>query len=67
MSKYSEYKRENLEKFVSSINSYLGLMRHYKSYKIRKGFIKKHIKDWIPHVLIGKNYQKVNVLKNRDK
>lgn len=63
ISKYSEYKEENLEKFISSINSYLGLMRHYKSYKIRKRFIMNHIKEWLPYITIGKNYQKLNISK----
>lgn len=32
-----------VEKFVQSINSYLGLMRHYNTYKIRRKIAEKHI------------------------
>ncbi len=38
--------RAELEKFQSSINSYLGIMKHYKTYKIRKKML-KNLSGWI--------------------
>lgn len=60
-SRYPKFKKEKLESFVSSVNSYLGLMRHYKTYKIRKKFINTRIKKWLPYIEIGKNYHKINM------
>lgn len=47
-SKFPYYEEAELESFVSSVNSYLGLMRHYKSYKVRKKFILTEIDEWLP-------------------
>ncbi len=33
----------DVEQFISSLNSYLGILKHYKTFKIRKGFIQKHL------------------------
>ena len=60
-SRYPKFKKEKLESFVSSVNSYLGLMRHYKTYKIRKKFINTRIKKWLPYIEIVKNYHKINM------
>jgi hypothetical protein len=38
--------RDELEQFISSINSYLGIMKHYKTYKIRKKMLKS-LSAWI--------------------
>lgn len=57
---YYRYDESKLDTFVSSINSYFGLMRHYKTYKIRKKFIKKHLSKWTPYIIIGKSYKKIN-------
>lgn len=35
-------------------------MKYYKSYKVRKKFILNNMDEWIPHIVIGKNYQKIN-------
>lgn len=58
-SRYRLYKEEKLSEFISSVNSYLGLMKYYKSYRIRKKFILS-LTEWLPHIRIGKNYQKIN-------
>ena len=34
--KYNEINRNEIEKFVSRVNSYLGFMKNYKTFKIRK-------------------------------
>lgn len=32
--------------FLSSMNSYLGILKHYKTYKLRKNMISKHLSGW---------------------
>lgn len=59
VSTYSTYNEDIVDSFISSLNSYLGLMRHYKSYKIRKRFLQYNIKVWLKSVCIGKSYLKV--------
>lgn len=55
----TEYDGGVIDHFISSVNSYLGLMKHYKSYKVRKRFILTHLEQWIPHIVIGRNYHKI--------
>ena len=38
--------KEQQEAFQSSMNSYLGIMSHYKSYKLRKEMIFKNLSAW---------------------
>lgn len=38
--------KEELAHFISSMNSYLGIMIHYKTYNIRRNTIKKHLSVW---------------------
>lgn len=38
--------KEELETFLSSMNSYLGIMKHYKTYKLRKKMIKEKLSAW---------------------
>lgn len=59
-SRYSHYNENKVDDFISSVNSYLGLMRHYKSYKVRKKFVLNNMNEWMPHIVIGKDYQKIN-------
>ena len=61
-SKFPEYSEDKLDGFISSINSYLGLMRYYKTYKVRKRFILSRLDNWLPHLKIGKGYKKVTQL-----
>ncbi len=37
---------EERGKFLSSMNSYLGIMKHYKTYKLRKGMLFKNLSAW---------------------
>lgn len=46
--------------FLSSINSYLGIMKHYQTYKIRKKILKKYLSGyWLNHFYISSGYQKL--------
>ena len=38
--------KEERGKFLSSMNSYLGIMKHYKTYKLRKGMLFKNLSAW---------------------
>ena len=38
--------KEEQQAFQSSMNSYLGIMKHYQSYKLRKEMIFKHLSAW---------------------
>ena len=38
--------REEQVAFLSSMNSYLGIMKHYKTYKLRKRMLMKNLSGW---------------------
>jgi len=46
--------KEDKAAFLSSMNSYLGIMKHYKSYKLRKRMIFKRLSAyWFNHVYLS--------------
>ena len=46
--------KEEKAAFLSSMNSYLGIMKHYKSYKLRKQMIFKRLSSyWFNHVYLS--------------
>lgn len=51
-----------------TVNSYLGYLRHYNSYNIRKEIMTNEelLKEWLPHIIIDKNYLKISI-KNKQK
>lgn len=53
----------NLERFASSINSYLGLMRHYKTYNIRHRLLRELHKEWWKYITIEGHIEKVSIKK----
>ena len=56
---------EEKNQFISSMNSYLGVMKHYKTYQIRKKMIKNRFSArWWNSVFIEEGYRKF-VLKNK--
>jgi hypothetical protein len=38
--------KEEQASFLSSMNSYLGIMKHYKTYHLRKQMIFKNLSGW---------------------
>lgn len=52
------------EEFVSTINSYLGMMRHFASYKLRRKIMQRVGKEWWRVVYFEGPITKA-VLKNR--
>lgn len=46
------------KEFISSMNSYLGMMKHYQSYKVRRKIICKYLSIWwCNYVNINNNYE----------
>ena len=46
--------KEEQQAFQSSMNSYLGIMKHYKTYKLRKGMLFKNLNGyWWNHVYLS--------------
>ena len=58
--KQKKLQKEDLDLFISSINSYLGILKHYKTYKFRKKMLKEYLSGWIYNqVYISGGYQKI--------
>ena len=62
--------KEDQKAFQSSMNSYLGIMKHYKTYKLRKEMIRNDISGWWENIFYAKSYEKFTpkkrVLKNSE-
>ena len=62
--------KEEQAAFQSSMNSYLGIMKHYKTYKLRKKMIRNDVSGWWENIFYAKNYEKFTpkkrVLKNSE-
>jgi hypothetical protein len=44
---------EQLNYFVSCVNSYLGILKHYKTYRLRKRMLQKNMGGrWYVHVFV---------------
>jgi RNA-directed DNA polymerase len=49
----------HIDAFLSSMNSYLGIMKHYKSYRIRKKMIFKNLsQNWWTYVYLSRGVSK---------
>ena len=64
--------KEDKASFLSSMNSYLGIMKHYKGYKLRKKMIFKRLSGyWFNQVYlsggISKFVLKVRTVKNNQR
>ncbi len=61
----SYYAQENSEKFVSSVNSYLGFMIHYCTYKIRRKILENKISSiWKRLIYFDEDVKKISLKKN---
>jgi RNA-directed DNA polymerase len=63
--KISEHKpnEEDVHLFQSTINSYLGILGHYKTYKIRKRYLEKNLSgDWLENFCISPEYNKLAIM-----
>ncbi len=50
--------KEEQKAFLSSMNSYLGILKHYKSYKLRKEMILKKLSGWWFNYVYAFRYEK---------
>ena len=51
---------EDLEQFLASMNSYLGIMKHYNTYKLRKKMLRQNLSAYFwNYVYISNNYSKL--------
>lgn len=58
--KCKRYRRENIDALVASVNSYLGIMRHHATRKIRKRLVDSIDRQWQKMLDIDReNYYKV--------
>lgn len=56
---------DELEKFLASMNSYLGLMKHCSTYKLRKKMIEQDLSPYFQdYVYISKKFEMI-ILKNK--
>lgn len=52
--------KDNLEQFLCSMNSYLGMMKHYDTYKLRKKMIKENLSAYFwNYVYVSDGYGKL--------
>lgn len=58
-----DYVKTHGEEFVSTINSYLGMMRHFSSYNLRCKVMSRIGKEWWQVIYFAGHLEKV-VLKN---
>jgi len=54
---------ERRRKYVSTVNSYLGLFAHHKSYRLRRKIMSRDIKGWWRYVYAGGGLTKVTIRK----
>jgi RNA-directed DNA polymerase len=54
---------ERRRKYVSTLNSYLGLFAHHKSYRLRRKIMSRDIKGWWRYVYAGGGLTKVTIRK----
>jgi len=56
--------KEEIEAFIASMNSYLGIFKHYKTYKLRKRMLFAYLTGWWwNHVYLSGGYTKFNKMK----
>jgi len=51
--------KDEQAKFLSVMNSYLGILKHYKTYKLRKRMINKNLSGWWENYFYAKAYTKM--------
>lgn len=57
-----EFKEEEQRQFLSSMNSYLGVMRHYHTVKLRRKMLKDHLsRRFWKHVYVSGNFEKMGM------
>jgi hypothetical protein len=58
--------RKEVAAFMASVNSYLGIMKHYKTYKKRQAVLLNHISPfWYKHVDLSEGCCKIKIISNK--
>ena len=65
--KYREPKEELLDEFINVMNSYLGFMRHYNEYNMRKKLLTENptVLRWKPYIYTSENYERIQSKRTR--
>ena len=66
LEKKDKIEKVNIERFIAGVNSHLGIMKHYNTYKLRRKMIVKNIiKEWWNYVFCGIsfNFNKIELIK----
>jgi hypothetical protein len=64
LEKKDKIEKGSVEKFVAGVNSYLGIMKHYNTYKLRKKMMMKNIiKEWWSYVSLDVSFNKIELIK----
>ena len=58
--------KEDVDKVISSLNSYLGIMQHHKSYAVKRKLIEKLDKFWWNYMYVSGDYKKLSKIKDYD-
>jgi len=67
LEKKEKIEKENIEKFIACVNSYLGIMKHHKTYSLRKKMVIKNIiKEWWSYVFLDVSFNKIELIKNKN-
>lgn len=63
MKEFSTPDKDKVDKLISVVNSYLGTMKHMKTYNIRKSIIEetKLMEKWGKYIKINKEYTKISL------
>jgi RNA-directed DNA polymerase len=61
-SSYYHTTQDDKKQFLSSINSYLGILRQHQSYKIRKSCLSRLQGPWKNHLFYDKDFKKIAVI-----
>ena len=51
-----------VDKFVACVNSYLGIMKHYDTYRLRKKIVRSLGEEIFRSIVFSKNFEKVEVV-----
>lgn len=59
---FNEPSKEKLDKLIMTVNSYIGYMKHYNTYNIRKYFLKDSglLYAWKDLIIVDNKYEKIN-------
>ena len=56
---------KEIKKFIACTNSYLGIMKHYETFRLRKKMVEfLNVAFW-KHVSVAENFEKVEILKEK--